>query len=162
MKKTMHKNLLALSALLALAGCSNSPGYFEPQPPTDGYSMLYLYRPKADNPGMQPLRLSYPDIQIDGRSVGVLKFNTRMALGLTPGEHQIRVTGLSKKADWEPRDIEQKFSITPGETKYLKLDVAFNTREMNLGQPGPAYTIFLTPMRSEDALYEIRNTSDVD
>lgn len=162
MKKNTYKKLLALCALLALAGCSNSPGYFEPQPPTDGYSMLYLYRPKADNPGMQPLRMSYPDIQIDGRSVGVLKFNTRMAFALTPGNHQIRVTGLSKKADWEPRDIEQSLSINAGETKYLKLDVAFNTREMNLGQPGPAYTIFLTPMRGEDAVYEIRNTSEPD
>jgi len=160
MAKLTDRKILALSVLLSLAGCS-SPGYFEPQAPSNGYSMLYLYRPKADNPGMQPLRMSYPDIQIDGRSVGQLKFNTHMGLGLTPGKHQIRVTGLSKEADWEPRDIEQNFSIGLGETKYLKLDVQFNLREMNLGQPAPSYSIFLTPMRSEDAVYQIRDTSSL-
>ncbi len=158
MAKLTDKKNLALSVLLTLTGCS-SPGYFEPQLPSNDYSMLYLYRPKADNPGMQPLRMSYPDIQIDGRSVGQLKFNTHMGVGLPPGKHQIRVTGLSKKADWEPRDIEQNFTISPGETKYLKLDVQFNLREMNLGQPTPNYLIFLTPMRSEDAVYQIRDTS---
>jgi len=161
MQKPINKNTLILSVFLALAGCSSSPGYFEPQQPSKNFSMLYLYRPKADTPGLQPLRLSYPDIQIDGNSVGPLKFNTYMGLGLTPGKHHIRVTGLSKKADWEPRDIEQDFSISAGEIKYLKLDVQFNLREMNVGQPVPNYSIFLTPMRSEDALYQIRDTSPI-
>lgn len=158
MIKTIPKKILAFSIFLVLAGCS-SPGYFEPQQPSNGISMLYLYRPKADNPGMQPLRMSYPDIQIDGRSVGQLKFNTHMGIGLAPGQHQIRVTGLSKTADWEPRDIEQYFTIKANDVSYLKLDVQFNLREMNIGQPAPDYAIYLTPMRSEDALYEIRNTS---
>ncbi|MES2818081.1 MAG: hypothetical protein V4812_03750 [Pseudomonadota bacterium] len=152
--------LLILSALLLVSGCS-APGYFEPQQPDKDSGMLYLYRPKADNPGMQPLRLSYPDIQIDGRSVGPLKFNTHLAVGLSPGKHSIRITGLSKAASWEPRDIEKAFMVEPGEVKYLKLDVRFNLREMNLGQPKPSYLIYLTPMRSEDAVYEIRETDPV-
>jgi hypothetical protein len=159
MIKTLYKKTLALSAFLALAGCSSSPGYFEPQQPSNDISMLYLYRPKADNPGMQPLRMSYPDIQVDGRSVGQLKFNTHMGIGLTPGKHKIRITGLSKAANWEPRDIEQNVTIKPSDVSYLKLDVQFNMRAMNLGQPAPDYTIYLTPMRSEDAIYEIRATS---
>jgi hypothetical protein len=158
MIKTNPKKILALSVFLALAGCS-SPGYFEPQQPSSGAGMLYLYRPKADNPGMQPLRMSYPDIQIDGRSVGQLKFNTHMGIGLAPGKHKVRITGLSKTADWEPRDIEQYITIKANDVSYLKLDVQFNLREMNIGQPAPNYAIYLTPMRSEDALYEIRNTS---
>lgn len=149
--------LLLISAFLLLASCSG-PGYFEPQQPGDGQSVVYVYRPKADNPGMQPLRLSYPDVQIDGRSVGQLKFNSHLAVGLSPGKHSIRITGLSKNANWEPRDIEQSFTVLPGEVKYLKLNVAFNLNEMNLGQPKPSYRIVLTPMRSEEAIYEIRAT----
>lgn len=149
--------LLMLSASLFLAGCSG-PGYFEPLEPESGSSMVYIYRPKADNPGMQPLRMSYPDVQVDGRSVGLLKFNSHIAVALSPGEHSLRFTGLSKVASWEPRDIEQRFSVKPGEVKYLKLDVRFNLREMNLGQPKPSYLIHLRPVSNEDAVYEIRDT----
>ncbi|MGY4533189.1 hypothetical protein ACVW0Y_002319 [Pseudomonas sp. TE3786] len=150
--------LLLLGSVFLFAGCSSSPGYFEPQQPDKDRSLVYLYRPKADNPGMQPLRLSYPDVQIDGQSVGQLKFNSHFAADLSPGKHKVRITGLSKAADWEPKDIEQSFSVQPGEVKYLKLDVRYNLNEMNLGQPKASYLIYLTPMRGEDAVYEIRNT----
>lgn len=152
--------LWLFSFALVLTGCS-SPGYFEPQQPTGDRGLVYLYRPKADNPGMQPLRLSYPDVQIDGRSVGPLKFNSHFAAELSPGSHSVRITGLSKIADWEPRDIERSISVQSGEVKYLKLDVRYNLNEMNLGQPKASYLIYLTPMRAEDAQYEIRNTDPV-
>ena len=150
---------LPLLGLLVLsAGCASSPGYFEPAQPAADSALVYFYRPKADNPGMQPLRGSYPDVQIDGRSVGQLKFNSHFGVSLAPGPHEVRITGLSKAADWEPRDIEQRLSVKAGEVKYLKLDVRFNLSEMNLGQPKPSYLIYLTPMRTEDARYEIRDT----
>lgn len=161
--KTTCQRLTALLCLpLLLSACSSTPGYFEAQQPAAGSALLYLYRPKADTPGLQPLRLSYPDIQIDGRSVGVLPFNRYFAVGVSPGTHRIRVTGLSQKAKWEPRDIEQSFKVSAGEVSYLKLDVQYNLDEMNIGQPSPSYTIYLTPMASSDAVYEIRNTSPID
>lgn len=151
--------LLLLGLLVLSAGCASSPGYFEPAQPAANEALVYFYRPKADNPGMQPLRGSYPDVQIDGRSVGQLKFNSHFAVSLAPGAHEVRITGLSKVADWEPRDIEQRVTVKAGEVKYLKLDVRFNLSEMNLGQPKPSYLIYLTPMRSSDAQYEIRDTA---
>ena len=151
--------LLLLGSLLLSAACSSSPGYFEPAQPASNEALVYFYRPKADNPGMQPLRGSYPDVQIDGRSVGQLKFNSHFVVSLAPGSHEVRITGLSKAADWEPRDIEQRVNVKAGEVKYLKLDVRFNLSEMNLGQPKPSYLIYLTPMRTDDARYEIRDTA---
>ena len=62
----------------------------------------------------------------------------------------------------EPRDIEQSFTVSAGEVKYMKLNVQYNLNEMNLGQPSPSYTLFLMPVRADDARYEIRNTSAVD
>ncbi len=160
---TLSKRCAILLCLpLLLSACSNTPGYFEAQQPAAGSSLLYLYRPKADNPGIQPLRFSYPDIQLDGRSVGQLPFNSHFAVGLSPGKHTLRVTGLSKKAKWEPRDIEQVFNVSPDEVKYMKLNVQYNLNEMNLGQPSPSYTLFLTPVSASDAVYEIRNTSAQD
>ena len=145
-------------ALLTLAGCAG-PGYFEAIPPSSPeQAVVYLYRPEADNPGRQPLRLSYPDVLIDEQSVGTLKFNSYRRVELPPGRHSLRITGLTRAAKWEPRDIKQTFSVAPGEVKYLKLDVRFNLSEMTLGSAGPSYLIHVRPMRPDDAVYEIRNT----
>jgi hypothetical protein len=143
---------------LLLTGCTG-PGYFEPVPPSSPENAtLYLFRPEADNPGRQPLRFAYPDLLIDEQSVGTLKFNSYRRVELAPGRHSLRVTGLTREANWEPRDIMQTFSIAAGEIKYLKLDVRFNLSEMTLGRPGPSYLIQVRPMRADDAVYEIRNT----
>lgn len=154
----MRLPALAL-ALFTLAGCAG-PGYFEAVPPSSPeQAVVYLYRPEADNPGRQPLRFSYPDVLIDEQSVGTLQFNSYRRVELAPGNHSIRITGLTRQAKWEPRDIKQNFSVAPGEIKYLKLDVRFNLSEMTLGTPGPSYLIHLRPMRPDDAVYEIRNTA---
>jgi hypothetical protein len=145
-------------ALFTLAGCAG-PGYFEAVPPSSAeQAVVYLYRPEADNPGRQPLRLSYPDVLIDEQSVGTLKFNSYRRIELSPGRHNLRITGLTREAKWEPRDIKQTFSVAPGEIKYLKLDVRFNLSEMSLGNPGDSFLIHVRPMRPDDAVYEIRNT----
>jgi hypothetical protein len=154
----MRRLLSLLSLLLLLTGCAG-PGYFEAVPPSSPeQAVLYLYRPEADNPGRQPLRFSYPDVLIDEQSVGTLQFNSHRRIELAPGRHSIRITGLTRQAKWEPRDIKQQFSVAPGEIKYIKLDVRFNLSEMTLGRPGPSYLIHLRPMRADDAIYEIRNT----
>ena len=154
----MRRKLHCWLIFLLLAGCTG-PGYFEAVPPSSAEkSVVYLYRPEADNPGRQPLRFSYPDVLVDEQSVGVLEFNSYRRIELQPGRHSLRITGLSRQAKWEPRDIEQAFSVAPGETRYLKLDVRFNLSEMTLGSAGPSYLIQLRPMRVDDAVYEIRNT----
>lgn len=155
----MRRLYTLLPALLMLAGCAG-PGYFEAIPPSNAdQSVVYLYRPEADNPGRQPLRLSYPDVLIDEQSVGTLQFNSHRRIELAPGRHTIRITGLTRQAKWEPRDIKQNFTVASGETKYIKLDVRFNLSEMSLGQPGDSYLIHLRPMRVDDAVYEIRETT---
>ncbi|WP_394558773.1 DUF2846 domain-containing protein [Aquipseudomonas alcaligenes] len=154
----MRRLPVLLTVLLTLSGCAG-PGYFEAVPPSSpDQAVIYLYRPEADNPGRQPLRLSYPDVLIDEQSVGTLQFNSYRRIELAPGRHDIRITGLTRQAKWEPRDIKQVVKVAPGEIKYLKLDVRFNLNEMMLGQPGPSYLIHLRPMRPDDAVYEIRNT----
>lgn len=146
------------AALFLLAGCAG-PGYFEAIPPSSAdQAVLYLYRPQADNPGRQPLRLSYPDVLVDEQSVGTLPFNSYRRIELPAGRHAIRITGLTRQAKWEPRDIQQNFSLAPGEIKYMKLDVRFNLSEMTLGSLGPSYLIHLRPMLADDAVYEIRET----
>ena len=156
------KKILLAGWVFILSGCTG-PQYFEPlqaKDPANG--VVYIFRPHADNPGRQPLSHSYPDILLDEHSIGVLELNTYLATELSAGAHHIRVTGLTQKARWDARDIEQDLNLAPGESKYLKLDVRFNISEMSLGQPGPKYTMFLTPVDAQDAIYEIRETDPAD
>lgn len=149
-----------LCFVFLLSACSG-PGYFEPIQPLYGNdSVLYIYRPKADNIGMQPLRLSYPDLILNGDSIGVLNLNHYRSVRLEAGEHTLKATGLTKKARWKPKDKDLTFKIEPGEIKYIKLNVRYDMSKMNLGQPGAKHLIHLTPMAADTAIYEIRETSE--
>ena len=150
---------LVVLLLVSLNGCS-SPGHFQPaSPASQDDALLYLYRPKADNPGAQPLRRSYPDMILDGNSIGVLKFKEYKTVSIKPGDHTLTATGLTPQASWRPVDKGLKFKIQAGETKYIKLDVQYNIKDMHVLQSGAEYLIFLTPMKANSAIYEIRETS---
>ena len=150
---------IAVLLIVFLSACSG-PRHFEPlQPASSDESVLYLYRPKADNPGAQPLRYSYPDMILDGESVGVLKFNTYKHLRLNPGKQLLKATGLTEQARWKEKDKELQFEIKPGEIKYMKLNVQYNLSEMNLLQPGARYFLYITPVDAKAAIYEIRDTN---
>ena len=155
-----HVRLLLLPCLFLLAACSSAPSYFQPsQPSAPDRGLVYLYRPEASNPGLQPLSRSAPVVMIDGRSVGLLGFNQYFPVELAAGKHSILITGRVAPADWEIADIQQQFSIAPGEVKYLKLDVQYQLDDMGIGDSSAKYQIFLTPMDSSTALDEIRNTT---
>ena len=159
----MTKMKVSLCCFIIFLSACAGPGYFEPiQPVDDSEAVLYIYRPRADNPGLQPLRLSYPDLLINENNIGPLSFNKHRAVRLSPGEHTLKATGLTKKSRWKPKDKELTFTIKPGEIKYIKLSVKFDTSKMNLGQHGAKYLIHLTPMAAEAAIYEIRETKDED
>lgn len=156
--KYLTRSLCCLAVLLS--ACAG-PGYFEPiQPVGDNEAVLYIYRPRADNPGLQPLRFSYPDLLINEESIGVLSFNSHRSLRLESGEYTLTATGLSKISNWEPRDRNLTFKLEPGEIKYVKLNIRYDKKNMNLGQPGAKYLIFLTPTDAKDAVYEIRDTDE--
>lgn len=156
------KTLLALALTsLLLAGCAGSRSAFQLQTPqVAGNAMLYLYRPEASTPGLaKPLRLSYPEVLVDGRSVGTIAYNSYLPIELQPGKHRIRLTGLTAQAkDWEPRDIDQVVTVRAHQNNFLRFRVDYNLREMNLLQPKSQYIILLTPVDEEDAQYEIRHT----
>ena len=158
MTKTMLR-LLLLPCLCLLAACSSQPTYFQAaQPSSPDRGLVYLYRPEAPNPGLQPLSSQYPVIMLDGRSVGILKLDKYFPIELEAGQHSILVTGMVAPADWEIADIKQNFSLAPGEVKYLKLDVQFRLDDMAFGDASAKYQIFLTPMNSSTAVGEIRHT----
>ncbi|MBP8030642.1 MAG: hypothetical protein KAY78_05685 [Pseudomonadales bacterium] len=160
--------LVSVAVLCAgLAGCAGNDNalpntnVFRPTPlQSSSNGMLYIYRPEASTPGVaKPLRFSYPEVLVDDRSVGVIEYNRYLSVELPPGQHKIRLTGLTEKAkDWETRDIYQVVTITPGDSTFRRFKIEFDLDNMNLFQPKSQYRIFLTPVDANDAIYEIRYT----
>lgn len=153
------KIVFVLIALLTLTGCPNT-AYFEPTPLADGNkAMVYVYRPAASNPGKKPLTLSYPELMVDGKSAGFLKYKEYLALQVEPGTREFLLTGLTRDARWEPKDISYKLEVEGGKSYYLRFGVEFNTDKMSLGTFKGQYLISFYPLDPDDAVYEIRHTS---
>jgi hypothetical protein len=151
--------LLATIALVLLAGCQGS-AYFEPTPLANpDNAMVYLYRPAATKPGKKPLRLSYPEAMIDGKSAGFLKYNEYLALEIPPGKHEFVLTGLTREAKWEPKDRTYSLDVKPGQTYFLRFKVEFDTDNMSLDTFTGQYLIYLHAVDREEAIYEIRYAS---
>jgi hypothetical protein len=148
---------LVVLTLALLAAVSGNASVFEPTlGADDAHAVVYLYRPAAQQPGLaKPLRRAYPEVLLDGEPVGTLPYNRYLSFRVTPGNHTVRVTGLSRAAKgWELRDLEQKISAEAGQTLFLRLKVEFNTQEMNIGQPKASYRYWLGPVDANDAVYE--------
>jgi hypothetical protein len=158
----MKRNLILLQALalIFLYGCASS-SYFEPtQIAKPGNAMVYIYRPAATNPGKKPLTLSYPEIMVNGESVGFLKYKQYLAVEVAPGQREFLVTGLTRDAKWEPRDLSHKLEVEAGQSYFLRFRVEFDVHKMSLGTFKSQYIINLTPVTDTDAVYEIRHTSN--
>ena len=162
---TTRSPLPALFAFLLFssAACANRD-YFDPTPiAVDGNAMVYLYRPKATTPGLaKPLRMSYPEIMVNGESRGFLKYNRYLPVEVSPGEHEFLVTGLTREARWEPRDLSYKLKTEPGKSYFLRLRVEYDTDKMSLGSFKGQYIINFHPVSETDAVYEIRHTDIMD
>ncbi|WP_415903431.1 DUF2846 domain-containing protein [Neptuniibacter sp. QD29_5] len=149
----MHKVLLVIMAIV-LSGCGTNYGFSYVKPEVENNAVVYIYRPEAPNPGKQPLGWKYPEVFIDGKSLGVLKLEKYIVVELKPGMHEILFTGLTDKAKWEERDLKRKFSVHHTEQKYLKFQVRYDPNTMGLLEK-TKYQLFLTPLKHDDAIYEI-------
>lgn len=157
MKKIL--GLLPIAALIYLSGCASS-SYFEPTPIAEsGNAMVYIFRPAGTNPGKKPLTLSYPEVMVDGLSVGVLKYKEYLAVEVSQGQREFLVTGLTKAAKWEPKDLSHTLNVQAGQSYFLRYRVEFDVDKMSLGSFRGQYKINLTPVDETDAVYEIRYTS---
>jgi hypothetical protein len=158
MRTAFYTALFMLTVVVS--GCTGS-SFFEPttlQNPEN--AMVYIYRPAATNPGKKPLTLSYPEIMVDGMSVGFLKYKEYLPLELAPGKRDFVVTGLTRDAKWELRDSSYKLKVEPGKSYFLRYRVEFNVDKMSIGTFKGQYLTGFSPIDETDAVYEIRHTSN--
>jgi len=145
---------------VVVAGCQSS-SYFDPTPLANpDNAIVYLYRPAATNPGKKPLRLSYPEVMIDGKSAGFLKYNEYLPLEVVPGKRQFVLTGLTRDAKWEPEDRTYTLKVEAGETYFMRFQVEFDVNNMSLGTFTGQYLIYLHPVERDEAIYQIRHSSE--
>ena len=143
-----------------LSSCAGS-GYFERTPLSNpDNAMVYLYRPAATNPGKKPLTLSYPEIMLDGKSVGFLKYKEYMAIEVEPGRREFLVTGLTRNAKWELKDASYSLNAEAGKSYFMRYRVEFDVDRMTLGSFKGQYKTAFSPVSETEAVYEIRDTDN--
>ena len=158
--RTLRLAVAIVVALQFLGGCANSD-YFEPtELANTSNSMVYVYRPAAKNPGKKPLTLSYPEVLVDGESAGFLKYKEYLPVELPSGEHEFRITGLTREARWEPKDSKYNLTTEAGKSYFLRFGVEFDVDRMSLGTFRGQYIITLHPVDPDEAVYEIRHTDN--
>lgn len=158
----VRRGFMVLCWLPWLSGCLGGNEMFEPDIKADaGSAVMHLYRPAASTPGItKPLRFSWPEVFVDGESVGTVKYNEYISFRVSPGKHVLRVTGLTAQArDWDLRDVDRSFTAKAGETYYMRMKVDFNVTEMYVVQPRPSYIYQVMPATVDEAKYEIRKVS---
>jgi hypothetical protein len=148
-----------LLVLLTLGACSGTPHFVDHSLSDPAKALVYVYRPKASNPGKKPMRYSYPDIQVDGESVGVLRYNEYLVTELEPGPREFLATGLSAAADWNQKEVRYTRHLEAGKSYYLRLRVEYNTDNMTVGSFRGQYFIHLHAVDYSEAVYEIRDAS---
>ena len=146
-----------LSLLVVLVnGCQATGEKYEEVQSEANKSMIYIYRP---NIGIKGKASEYPEVFINDTSLGVLRAKGYMKQELPVGQHEIRITGLTDKANWSFRDIKHTVNVKHESQNYFRLMVRFDPESNNrLLEPGEHYLVFLTPVEPGDAIYEIRNT----
>jgi hypothetical protein len=150
---------LAALVLLSIGACSSTPYFVEQTLSDPSKALVYVYRSKATNPGKKPMRYSYPDIQVDGASLGVLRYNEFLVAELEPGRRDFLATGLSPISDWNQGEARYTQQLEAGKTYYLRLRVEYNTDNMSVGTFKGQYLIHLHALDYNEAVYEIRDAS---
>ncbi len=153
--------MLALAAAVGIGGCQSSGGRpFMPESvenPKNGRAYVYWpgqrWREKAGK---------YPELQIDGVPVGVLRYKTYLELELPPGMHEFRVTAFSKAANWDVDDKYFTMDIDPGKTVYVRLLVKFDQKMNKLGGGSMKYVVQLLPRGESQARMEMSDLNELE
>lgn len=151
------KILIVAGFCISLIACGSKPfSYVKPE--VKHNAIVYIYRPDAKNPGWQPLSRKYPEVWLDGKSLGVLKHNRYIAIELEPGVHNLKFTGLTSEANWNMPELKRKFSVRHAEQKYFRFLIQYDPKTLGVLER-TKYLQFLTPMSHDKAIYEIRELS---
>ena len=98
----------------------------------------------------------YPEVQVNGVPVGLLRYKTYLALELPPGRHEFRITGFSEAANWDEQDLFFEMPVEPGETRYVSLFVKYDQSKNNLGDGFMQHVVQFLPRGESQARMEMR------
>lgn len=118
-------------------------------------SAIYLYRPNGGHKGKS---LEYPEVFIDGTSLGIMKAKGYMMKEVPTGQHEIRITGATNKADWSFPEIKRTINVRPNSKNYFRLMVRFDMDSNQLLGLMMKHELFLTPVEADEAIREMKDT----
>ncbi|WP_301017366.1 DUF2846 domain-containing protein [Thiothrix sp.] len=112
--------LSLLIVVLSITGCAAGPVFKEQPEPTNGQSLVYLYRPSAIAASM-----GSPSIYLDGiEQKATLTDGGYMVMYTTPGRHTITAKGKSKIWGWGFPDASVMVDAKPQSKHYIRLSTS--------------------------------------
>jgi hypothetical protein len=113
--RNVSRFLIAVAALLLVAGCATGPKFSEMQskigPIATGQGRVFVYRDSAFGAAITP------NVAINGKVVGVSRANGFFYADLPAGDHRLSAA----------TEVERSltFTLKAGETKYVKASISF-------------------------------------
>jgi Protein of unknown function (DUF2846) len=151
--------LLLLPISVLISGCQSTNqatgSQYEVDESESNTSVIYIYRP---NTGHKGKALEYPEVFIDGSSLGVLKVRGYMMKEVPAGKHEIRISGSTNKANWSFPEIKRIINVKPESKNYFRLMVRFDMDSNQLLGLAMEHLVFLTPVEPDEAIREMKDT----
>ena len=88
-----------------------------------------------------------------------MKYNEYLPLEVPLGKRQFVLTGLTPDAKWEPQDRTYTLKVEAGQSYFMRFQVEFDVNNMSLGTFTGQYLIYLHPVERDEAIYQIRHSS---
>ena len=157
--KSLLTFLFLLPASVFISGCQSTNqaegNQYKVDESESKTAVIYLYRP---NTGHKGKALEYPEVFIDGESLGVMKVRGYMMKEVSAGKHEIRITGATNKADWSFPEKKRTFNVKPESKNYFRLMVRFDMDSNQLLGLMMKHELFLTPVEADEAIREMKDT----
>ena len=143
---------MALAALVFWGCQSNGPPFAPAGLQNPDNASVYVYWP-----GQRYREKSgdYPEVQLNGVPVGILRYKTYIHIEVAPGTHELRVTGSSSRADWGEPDLSFETPLSRGETKYVRLLVKYDQKTNSLSEGRLGHVVQFLPRAASQARTEM-------
>ncbi len=152
-RNSLIKITFVLVALAVSAGGLGRDKTFTPIAISEpGNGKLYVYWP-GQRWGEKSRKS--PEIQLDGKSLGLLKYKSYIELELPAGTYELKLTGESDASRWDGPERAFPAKIEPGENYYVRLQVKYDQASNRMLEGRMKYAVTFLPRDEQNAKAEM-------
>lgn len=154
----MHRNLLIkmvfvlVSLAVSVTGFGRDKTFTPVAIAEPGNGKLYVYWP-GQRWGEKSRKS--PEIQLDGKPLGLLKYKSYIELELPPGTYNLKLTGDTEASRWDGPEREFPAKIESGQNYYVRLQVKYDQASNRMLEGRMKYAVTFLPRDERNAVAEM-------